>query len=171
METREQTLAWYLAQVRPNAGHIAERNLVRQGFQIFAPTQQETRRQRGRFVTTDRPLFPGYLFIAGDPEGVRWRAINGTYGVSKLVTFGESVPAPVPSDLINGLMERCDMEGRLLPPQALNIGDHVHVLSGPFAQFIATVEQIAPNRRVWVLLDLLGGSTRVAISPDMLKKV
>ena len=42
----------------------------------------------------------------------------------------------------------------------------MHLLSGPFAQFVATVESLAPQQRVWVLLDLLGSRTRVSVEVD-----
>lgn len=162
---------WHLAQVRPNCLHIAERNLVRQAFPVFCPRQIETRRRASRFVSVEAPLFPGYLFIAFDPATAPWRAINSTYGVSKLVSFGDYLPSPVPLGLVDGLMARCDDSGHLLPPDTLVAGDKVEVLSGPFAQFVATVEQIAPNRRVWMLIEFLGGSTRMSMTPDNLKKV
>src|SRR3954471_8443199 len=77
--------AWYLAQVRPNSFQIAERNLARQSFPVFCPTQEETRRRAGRFVLVTQPLFPGYLFVSFNPASAAWRAINSTYGVSRLV--------------------------------------------------------------------------------------
>ena len=54
---------WFLAQCKPNSHNVAKRNLVRQGFSVFLPLQETTRRARGRFVTQMRPLFPGYLFV------------------------------------------------------------------------------------------------------------
>ena len=161
--------AWYLAQVRPNSFQIAERNLVRQGFPLFCPTQEETRRRAGRFVRVTQPLFPGYLFVAFNPVSSAWRAINSTYGVSRLVNFGDHVPARVPQDLVTRLMARCDETGRLLPPEVLKAGDNVHLLSGPFAQFVATVESLAPQQRVWVLLDFLGGQKRVSVDVAQLR--
>jgi transcriptional antiterminator RfaH len=161
--------AWYLAQVRPNQFHIAEHNLARQDFAVFSPTQAETRRRGGRFVSETRPLFPGYLFVSFNPASGAWRTINSTYGVSRLVTFGARVPAPVPHALVAGLMARCDEAGHLLPPQALKPGDRAHVLSGPFAQFVATVESLAPQRRVSVLLEVLGSQTRVWLDVGQLQ--
>jgi transcriptional antiterminator RfaH len=69
---------------------------------------------------------------------------------------------------VAGLRARCDEEGHLLQPQALKPGDRAHVLSGPFAQFVATVESLAPQRRVWVLLEILGGETRVWLDAGQL---
>lgn len=168
--TEAETAAWYLAQVRPNSFHIAERNLLRQGFRVFCPRHAETRRRAGRFVPVQSPLFPGYVFVSFEASSAPWRAINSTYGVTKLVTFGDKSPAPVPRELVDGLISRCDSEGLLKPRPTLSPGDAVQVLTGPFAQFVATVEQISPNKRVWILLDILGGSTRVAIDVDRLKK-
>lgn len=166
-----ESAAWYLAQVRPNQFHIAARNLARQNFAVFAPTQEETRRRGARFVSDCRLLFPGYLFVSFCPASKAWRTVNSTYGVSKLVSFGNNIPLPVPNELVAGLMSRCDPTGRLLPPRVLAPGDVAEVLSGPFAQLVATVESLVPQQRVWVLLDLLGSQTRVSIELDHLRMV
>ena len=162
--------AWFLAQVRPNSFHIAQRNLERQGFTVFCPLQDETRRRAGRFVTVPAPLFPGYLFVRFDPASAPWRAINSTYGVSRLVSFGQATPAPAPQQLVDGLLARCNDEGKLLPPDSLAPGDAVQVMSGPFAQFVATVESLAPQKRVWLLLDLMGRTTRIAVAAGDLRR-
>ena len=53
-------------------------------------------------------------------------------------------------------MLRCDASGELLPPKSLNEGDSVEMLTGPFANFIATVDTIDPEQRIWVLMDFMG---------------
>jgi transcriptional antiterminator RfaH len=161
---------WFLAQLKPNSARIAERNLKRQGFATFLPLEEETRQQRGKFVTSPKPLFPGYIFVAFDPACGHWRSVNSTQGVTKLVSFGKA-PAPVPLDLVSQLMLRCDSAGKLLPPKLLGPGDQVAITKGPFANFIAEVEKIAPDRRVWVLMDLMGSQTRVAVGAEQLRAV
>lgn len=149
---------WFLAQLRPNGLALAERNLLRQGFRIFNPRQTRTRRRGDRFVTENCPLFPGYLFVGFDPLQGGWRAINSTYGVARLVSFGGQ-PRPVPEGLIDGLSARTDARTqRLLEP-----GDRVRIAAGAFADFVATVDSLAPDQRVWVLLDIMGRETRVAV--------
>lgn len=159
---------WFLAQVRPNCDKMAERNLQRQRFQTFLPMHEETKRRAGRFISTLRPLFTGYMFVAFNTAKGGWRKINNTYGVTRLVSFGEE-PQPVPLDLISRLILRCDGGGRLLPPRILNPGDAVRISGGPFADFVATVENISPDQRVWVLLDLMGRTTRVAVQAKALQ--
>jgi transcriptional antiterminator RfaH len=53
-----------------------------------------------------------------------------------------------------------------LPPSELLAGDTVRISNGPFSQFIATLERVEPERRVWVLLDLLGSERAVEVRLD-----
>lgn len=170
MQCSKSGNTWFLAQFKPNCHKIAERNLHRQNFQTFLPLHEETRRRSGRFITTMRPLFHGYLFVSFDTSKGGWQAINNTYGITKLVSFANK-PQSVPNDLVLKLMQRCDAEGKLLPPQKFQTGDTVTLSGGPFSDFVATVEKVDADQRVWVLLDLMGRATRVAVQPDMLQVV
>lgn len=168
MSTHERGTTWFLTQFKPNSHNIAERNLTRQGFRTFLPMQEETKRARGKFITQMRPLFPGYLFVALDMLRGGWRSVNSTYGVTRLVSFGKE-PTPVPLDLVSQLMLRCDREGKLLPPKLLKPGDQVTLTRGPLTDFVATIDSIAPSKRVWVLMELMGAQTRVAVSAEHLR--
>ena len=130
--------------------------------------QKITRRKASRFVSDLKPLFPGYMFVSVNSELAPWRSINSTIGVSKLVSF-EGKPKPLPLQLISGLMLRCDASGELLPPKSLNEGDSVEMLTGPFANFIATVDTIGPEQRIWVLMDFMGQKTRTQVTADQLQ--
>ena len=159
---------WFLLQFKPNSHRLAERNLMRQGFKIFLPMQEVTKRKSTRFLNDLRPLFPGYMFVAFDPKSAPWRKINGTIGVSKLVSF-DGQPKPVPIDLVSGLMQRCDTTGNLLPAKKLATGDQVELLTGPFSNFIATVETIDIEQRIWVLMECMGQRTRMHVKADQLQ--
>jgi transcriptional antiterminator RfaH len=168
MSHHDRGTTWFLAQFKPNSHKIAERNLNQQGFQTFLPMQEQTKRAQGKFLTHIRPLFPGYLFVALDIGQGSWRSVNSTYGVTRLVSFGKE-PTPVPLGLIAQLMLRCDHEGKLLPPKLLKPGDQVTLTKGPFTDFVATIDSIAPDKRIWVLMELMGAPTRVAVSADDLR--
>lgn len=130
--------------------------------------QDVTRRKTARFVSDLRPLFAGYMFVSVDRDAAPWRAINSTLGVSRLVSF-DGTPKSMPRELMASLMQRCDEAGKLLPPKTLNAGDHVDVLSGPFATFVATVEEIDAEQRVWLLMEFMGQSTRVHVAADQVQ--
>ena len=159
---------WYLIQFKPNSHRLAERNLLRQGFETFLPMQKITRRKVSRFVSDLKPLFPGYMFVSVNSDLAPWRTINNTIGVSKIVSF-EGKPKPLPLKLISGLMLRCDASSTLLPPKSLTEGDSVELLTGPFANLIATVDTTDPEQRIWVLMDFMGQKTRMLVTADQLQ--
>ena len=160
---------WFLAQLKPNCVNIANINLTRQGFQTFIPRVEETRKRNGKFVNTIMPLFPGYIFVNLNVANGLWRAINSTHGITRLVSFGNT-PAAVPVGLVSKLMLRCDTNAKLLPSETLRNGDMVNFTKGPFTNFVGMVENITPDRRVWVLIELMGRKIRVAIEKDILQK-
>ncbi len=164
----EAGVIWFLAQLKPNCARIAVRNLERQGFRTFLPMHRETVRRDTRFANRTQPLFPGYLFVAVDAADGGWSSINGTQGVTRLVSFG-SRPSPLPDGLVDGLMARCDADGNLRPEVTVKAGDEVVMTGGAFAEFIGRVEHVDADQRVWVLLDILGRTTRVTVTPDNLR--
>ena len=156
--------SWFLLQYKPNSHRVALRNLHRQGFETFLPTRAVTQRKSTKFTQQLKPLFPGYMFVAFEREGAPWRQINSTIGVSF-----DGQPRGIPLDLVSGLMLRCDASGKILPPTQLSTGDKVEVLNGPFANFIATVENIDAEHRIWVLIDFMGQGARLQVQPEQLK--
>jgi len=159
---------WYLLQLKPNAYQVASRNLQRQDFRTFLPLQEITLRRSDRFIEQRRPLFPGYMFVGVDRDVSPWRKINSTYGVAKLVSFSEQ-PRAVPDNLVAELMQRCDSYGVIRSLERLEIGDSVQVLSGPFANFVARIENIDEDQRVWMLINIMGQATRLSASYDQLQ--
>jgi len=158
---------WFILQFKSNSHHLAVKNLNRQGFETFLPLHDTTSRRLSRFISTSKPLFPGYMFIKFDRTESEWHKINSTYGVSRLITFN-SILKSIPTIFVDHLMKRYDLSGKLLPIQKLKKGDQVTVLKGPFADFIATVEKYEADQRIWILMDLMGRKTKIQTPSDNL---
>ena len=159
---------WFLVQFKRNSHRIAERNLNQQGFKTFLPLHDFTKRRGSEFLTTAKPLFPGYMFVSIKLDGSPWHKINSTLGVSRLLCQ-DGMPIRVPTEVVSSLISRCDRFGSLLPPTALQRGDTVEIQSGALANFIGTVETIDSNRRIWVLMDIMGQITRVQVASEQIK--
>jgi transcriptional antiterminator RfaH len=162
------TKEWFILQFKSNSHHLAAKNLNRQGFETFLPLYDTTSRRLSQFMNTSKPLFPGYMFIRFDRAKSEWHKINNTYGVSRLIT-SNSILKSIPAAFVDHLMKRYDSSGKLLPIQKLKKGDQAIVLTGPFADFIATIEKYEADHRVWVLIDLMGRKTKIQTPPDALK--
>jgi len=159
---------WFILQFKPNAHHQAVKNLNRQGFEVFLPFLDTTSRKASRFISTAQPLFPGYMFIRFDKTKSGWQKINNTYGVSRLITFN-SILRSIPNVFIDDMMKRYDLSGKLLPIKKLKKGDQVKILKGPFANFIACIEEYEKDQRIWILMDLMGRKTKIQTNIDALQ--
>ena len=95
--------------------------------------------------------------------------INATHGVSRGVSL-DGQYRPVPETLILSLKARCNADGVFHAQSTLSAGDQVHIQKGPFASFLAEVKRLAPDRRVWVLIDLLGQKSRISTHEDDLQR-
>ena len=156
---------WFILQFKSNSHHLAAKNLKRQGFETFLPLYETTSQKLSRFVNVSKPLFPGYMFVKFDRTESAWHKIDSTYGVSRLITFN-SILKSIPTVFVDHLMKRYDLSGKLIPLQKLKKGDQVTVLKGPFAKFIATVEEYESDQRIWILMDLMGRKTKIQTTSD-----
>ena len=162
---------WFLVQLKPNGFDRAVINLERQGIKTFMPLVVRRRRFGKRYVQKKQPLFPGYIFIGVDADVISWGSVNSTYGVAKVVMFGSQEPQRLPEQLISGLKVRCDQECCLLSPTDLKIGEQVKIISGPFVDYIVTIETIPSETRLGILFECLGGKTPAQISIENVERV
>lgn len=148
---------WYAVQTQPSRGHIATLNLERQGFCTFVPMVMRRRMANaGKVFDRLEPLFPAYQFVKLDLERDQWRSINGTLGVSRLVTFGDR-PAHLERGFVEALLNNADERSVVGFKEELKAGDQVRVIGGVFDDLIGTLLEKKGGDRVIVLMSLLSG--------------
>jgi transcriptional antiterminator RfaH len=157
-------MRWYVVHTQPQNETRAEINLRRQGFATYLPRYQRTRRHARKTETVTRPLFPRYLFVGLDLARDRWRAIQSTFGVSNLIFAGET-PLAMPEGIVDQIRARESGDGfvTLGLPAGIGPGSRVRLIDGIFADSKGVLERIAEDRRVTILLELLGRQVRVNV--------
>ncbi len=153
---------WYVARTLPQRELHAARQLLNQSFRTFVPRYWKNRRHARRVETVSAPLFPRYIFVVVDRTRDRWRSINGTLGVDRLLMYGGE-PQPVPHGVVENLIAASDVEGNIRFDTHLKEGQTVKVTAGPFADLVGQLERLDDNGRVRVLLEILGGKVLVAL--------
>jgi transcription antitermination factor NusG len=145
---------------------MAVAHLQNQGFPVFLPRRQKTRRHARKIDIVFAPFFPGYLFTQLDLTRDQWRSINGTYGVGRLVMQGDA-PAPAPRGVIEALRDACDEQGIIhLPGDELKPGQSVRILAGAFVDLVGEIDRLDDTGRVRVLLEIMGGRIPVVLPRD-----
>ena len=157
---------WYVVHTQPNGEARADLNLRRQGFATYLPRYARRRCHARRQEVVQRPLFPRYVFVALDLARDRWRAVHSTFGVNRLVLAGEE-PLPVPDGVIDEIRAREDGEGviALGLPAGVGPGSRIRLVDGIFSEAKGVLERITDDRRVAILLELLGREVRVFVTP------
>ena len=153
---------WYLVHTQPNSERRAELHLGAQGFRTHFPTIQKTIRHARQLRTVRAPLFPRYIFLILDLGRDRWLSVRSTFGVSSLFTC-EGRPVSVPDGVVETLIQNTDEANLTLFSSGLTTGQSVRILSGPFANFVGTLERLDDAGRVRVLLEMMGTAVPVAL--------
>ncbi|MDF1747777.1 MAG: transcription termination/antitermination NusG family protein [Alphaproteobacteria bacterium] len=162
---------WFVIYSKSSQERIAEGNLQAQGFETYLPRLALRKTHARRSVMVTVPMFPRYFFVRADLDASRWRSIYGTFGVAKVVSFGER-PAAVPDAVIDELRLREDDDGivRLSAADTFKTGDKVAITDGPLSDVTAMVTAKSDRDRVFVLMSLLGRQVKVRVGNDRLRR-
>src|SRR6266481_1832271 len=129
---------WFLAYTLPKSECKAILHLSAQGFRTYLPQIQKTIRHARQLRTVQTPLFPRYLFIILNLERDRWLSVRSTIGVSRVLAHQDGRPVPVPTGIVETLIEHSDGDVTRID-DGLRTGGNVRILSGAFAGFIGTL--------------------------------
>jgi transcription antitermination factor NusG len=157
---------WYVVRTLAQRERLAGKQLDNQGFRVFIPHCWKNRRHARRVETVSLPLFPRYIFVILDRGRDRWRSINGTLGVERLL-MQSGEPQPVPVGVVESLISAADEDGHVSFGFVLQEGETVRITAGPFANFVGHLESLDEKGRVKVLLGLMGGDVGVTLSQAM----
>jgi transcriptional antiterminator RfaH len=156
---------WFAVHSLPQREAGAQQQLENQGFRTFLPRCLKARRHARKVENVLAPIFPRYLFVNLDLDRDRWRSVNGTFGVARLVMMAGDRPQPVPRGVVESLIALTDGQGvlRLDEGGRLVVGQKARILAGPFAERIGLLQRLDGNGRVRLLLDIMGGRIEVTL--------
>ena len=146
---------WFLVHTQPKSECKAELHLGAQGFRTYLPQIQKTIRHARQLKTVQAPLFPRYVFVILDLERHRWLSVRSTVGVSSLFSSRDGRPVPVPVGIVESLIARSEDSLTRLD-SGLVKGHHVRILTGPFVDFVGTLDRLNETGRVRILLEMMG---------------
>ena len=157
---------WLLIRANYRRDLLAEFELAYAGYLVFRPCYRVSERDRKRnrqWITVERSLFPGYLFVhcAGIAS---FSHIENQRGVREIVRIGRT-PAFVPDVLVEELHIRAGINFgeryRSRGAAKFKPGDKVRITYGPFAGYLGRIDDLDDEDRITLLIDLLGRLTPI----------
>jgi transcriptional antiterminator NusG len=170
-DLKDDGRAWYVVHCysgyENKVRHSIEQRIETMGmqdkiFDVVVPTEEEIEIKDGKRRTVERRVFPGYILVQLIMDEDSWYVVRNTPGVTGFVGMGNE-PTPLREDEVAKIMNRMEAEA---PKVKFNFqpGEKVRIRSGPFADFIGTVDEIDIERaKVRVLVSFFGRETPVEL--------
>ena len=147
--TTNPDLRWYIVHAYSGMEKAVERNITerinRAGMQnkfgrILVPTEEVVEMRNGKRKTTERRLFPGYVFVEMVMEDDTWHLVKHTSKVTGFVGGAKNRPAPISEAEIQKIVDQVQ-EGSDKPRHKIEfmVGELVRVKEGPLSDLIGFV--------------------------------
>lgn len=162
---------WFAVCCKPRQELVAQENLARQGFHVYLPRIRIKRHRSGRWLDVVEILFPRYLFIQVDTDTNSIAPVRSTRGVVGLVRTGHQ-PAVVADCVMDALRLRESADSGLHQDSRplFYSGEPVRLAQGPLAGMEGVFVQEDGEKRVIVLLELLGQSNKISVDRDLVAR-
>ena len=174
-------LRWYIVHAYSGMEKAVERNIAervaRAGMQqkfgrVLVPTEEVVEMKNGQRKTTERRLFPGYVFVEMVMDDETWHLVKHTSKVTGFVGGAKNKPAPISEDEVQKIVSQMQ-EGTDKPRHKIEfmVGEVVRVKEGPFTDFNGSVEDVNYEKnRVRVSVMIFGRSTPVELEFGQVEK-
>jgi len=129
-------------------------------FRVVVPTEEEVEIRDGQRRSSRRRVFPGYILVEMVMDDESWYVVRNTPGVTGFVGSG-SKPTPLSQDEVDKILQRMEAEQPRIKV-SFRAGETVRIVEGPFADFMAVVDELYADRgKVRVLVSFFGRETPV----------
>lgn len=179
--TANLDMRWYIVHAYSGMEKAVERNIqeriARAGMEgkfgrILVPTEEVVEIKNGQRKTTERRLFPGYVFVEMAMNDDTWHLVKHTSKVTGFVGGAKNRPAPISEEEVQKIVNQMQ-EGTDKPRHKIEfmVGELIRVKEGPFTDFNGSVEEVNYDKsRLRVSVMIFGRSTPVELEFGQVEK-
>lgn len=142
-------------------------------FDVHIPMEDVMEIKSGKKQVVQRKVFPGYLLVRMIYDNDSWYVVRNTPGVTGFVAAGTgSKPTPLSRREVEKILA---VKKEVVKPTfrlGFEEGDVVRIISGPFADFNGTINEINVDQsKLKVLVNIFDRETPVELGFDQVAKV
>jgi transcriptional antiterminator NusG len=167
------TYAGYENRVKTNLmSRIQSMNVDDKIFEVIIPMEDVMEIKQGRKQVVQKKVFPGYLLVRMYLDDDSWYVVRNTPGVTGFVGSGAK-PTPLSDKEIDKILQvKPEDKKKLKPRLEFEEQESVRVISGPFANFTGTINEINVDQsKLKVLVNIFGRETPVELGFDQVAKL
>ena len=142
-------------------------------FRVHIPMEDVMEIKNGKKQVVQKKVFPGYLLVKMFYDNDSWYVVRNTPGVTGFVSAGTgSKPTPLSKREIEKILVVKKEEVKPQFRLGFEEGDIVRIISGPFADFNGTINEINVDQsKLKVLVNIFDRETPVELGFDQVSKV
>lgn len=151
---------------------IARSGLADKFGQIVVPTEEVVEVKNGQKATSERKLFPNYVFVEMELTDETWHLVKSTQRVTGFVGGSGNRPTPISHREMEGILNQAKAGVEKPRPKVLfEIGETVRVKEGPFTDFNGNVEDVNYEKsKLRVSVMIFGRATPVELDFGQVEK-
>ena len=170
---------WYI--VHTYSGHenkvkvnlekrIEYMNMGEKIFRVEVPQKTVTQVKSGKKQEREEKIFPGYVLVEMIMDEDSWYVVRHTAGVTKFVGSAKR-PIPAKDSEIKKIINRSTSTTQKIELD-VKAGDKVRIISGPFADFIADIIEVYPDKyKLRANVSIFGRETPVELEYKQINKL
>ena len=158
-------LRWFVAHTRARREKKVKEHCERSGIPVTLPLYHTVHKYRGKTVTFEKPLFPGYVFLQL-PEQEK-AAFHTDHIANLLVVHDQELFTRQLGEILEAL--RSDLQIFLAPE--IGHGSRVKVKFGPLRGMDGWVEERYGMTTVLLRLDFIGQAAAVKVQAEELELI
>ncbi len=159
-------LTWFVAHVRPRREKKLRQSCERENILVTLPCYRSVRKYRGKTVTFEKPLFPGYVFLELFPDQ-RSKVLQNDHVANLLVVQDQALFIRQLGEILQALDTGLEV---YLAPE-IGAGARVKVKFGPLRGLEGWVEERYGMTTVLLRLDFIGQAAAVKLQADELELI
>ena len=159
-------LAWFVAHVRPRCEKKLKQYCQRERILVTLPCYRSVRKYRGKTVTFEKPLFPGYVFLELVSDQ-RPKISQNDHVANLLIVHDQALFIRQLEEILKAL--ETGLEVYLAPE--IGAGARVKIRSGPLRGMEGWVEERYGMTTVLLRLDFIGQAAAVKLQADELELI
>ena len=145
-------------------------NMADKIFRIEVPQKTVTQMKGGKKQEREEKIFPGYVLVEMIMDEDSWYVVRHTSGVTKFVGSAKR-PIPARDSEIKKIINRSSSTSQKIELD-VKAGDKVRITSGPFADFIADIIEVYPDKsKLRANVSIFGRETPVELEYKQINKL
>ena len=145
-------------------------NMGEKIFRVEVPQKTVTQMKGGKKQEREEKIFPGYVLVEMIMDEDSWYVVRHTAGVTKFVGSAKK-PIPARESEIKKIIHRSSSQTEKIELD-VKAGDKVRITSGPFADFIADIIEVYPDKsKLRANVSIFGRETPVELEYKQIQKL